>query len=116
MMNTQVAEIADWLMGHINTSLLIRKEEQGDIDQVSMTLQKVSYLPGRDPDGDGYGDGDRLVLQGDGQIATEVDGGSTAELPGNAYEIPLQEGFRGIVDNNELILTTEWASYRVTPQ
>jgi hypothetical protein len=116
VMNTQVAEIADWLMGQINTALVIRKEEQGDVDQVRMTLQNVAYLPGRDPDDDGYSAGDRLVLQGDGRIATEENGGSTAELPRHSYEIPLQAGFRGSVVNNELILNTEWASYRVSPQ
>jgi hypothetical protein len=111
----QVAEIADWLMGHVNSAVVIRKEEQGDVDQVLLQLQQVSYIPGADPDHDGYAAEDRLVLQGDGRIATEANGGA-ADLPRNSYEIPLQTGFRGNVVNNELILNTERAFYRITPQ
>jgi hypothetical protein len=114
VMNTQVAEIADWLMGQINNPLVIRKEEQGDVDQVLMTLQQVVFLPG-DPDRDDYVEEDRLVLQGDGRMATDANGGA-AELPRHSYEIPLDPGFRGSVENNELLLNTERAFYRVYPQ
>lgn len=111
---TLAADIADWLMTRIRSTVVIRKEESGDVDQVRMTLSQVSYLPG-DPDRDDYVEEDRLVLQGDGVIATNAEGGA-AELPRRSYEIPLRPGFRCAIHPNGLELTTERAYYRITPQ
>ena len=113
-MDTRVADIADWLMKQIDTPLIIRKEERGDVDQVLMKLEKVSFLPG-DPDRDDYVEDDRLVLLGDGRIATD-DGGGAYELPRHSYEIPLRSDFRSELADGELRLTTDRASYRVSPQ
>lgn len=113
-MDHRVAEIADWFMGQINTPLVIRKEEQGDVDQVMMTVQKVSFLTGS-PDRDDYVEEDRLVLLGDGRISTE-DGGGAAELPRHSYEIPLGPSFRSEIDERELQVATDRAYYRIVPQ
>ncbi|HZG58144.1 hypothetical protein [Paenibacillus sp.] len=114
MADTQVADIADWFMSNIDTPLVIRKEEQGDIDQVRMTVRKVSFLSGS-PDRDDYVEEDRLVLFGEGRIATEGDGGAAA-LPRDSYEIPLQPGFRCQIDGAELRVATDRAAYHVVPQ
>jgi len=111
-MDTRIADIADWLLSQIDTPLVIRKEERGDVDQVLMKLEKVSFLPG-DPDRDDYVEDDRLVLLGDGRIATD-DGAH--ELPRHSYEIPLRPDFRSELADGELRLTTDRASYRVVPQ
>ncbi|MCI3921417.1 hypothetical protein MO973_24930 [Paenibacillus sp. TRM 82003] len=113
-MDKQTADFADWLMSRVGHPLIIRKEEQGDVDQVRMTLEKVAYVPGN-VDRDDYVEEDRLVLHGDGQVATDG-GGGAAELPRHSYEIPLQSGFQGSIENDELTLRTERASYRVYPQ
>lgn len=115
-MDAQIAEIADWFMGQIHAPLLIHKEEDGDIDQVTMTLEKVSYIPG-DPRRDDYIEEDRLVLQGEGRIITDGDpGGASESLPRNQYEIPLESGFRRSITDRELVLSTDRASYRVIVQ
>ncbi|TLS50511.1 hypothetical protein FE782_19290 [Paenibacillus antri] len=113
-MDHRVAEIADWFMAQIGAPIVIRKEEQGDVDQVSMTVQKVSFLTGS-PDRDDYVEENRLVLLGDGKIATEGDGGA-AELPRHSYEIPLGPSFRSAIDERELQVSTDRAFYRVVPQ
>jgi len=113
-MDHRVAEIADWLMAQINTPIVIRKEEQGDVDQVMMTVHKVSFLTGS-PDRDDYVEENRLVLLGEGRIATEGDGGA-AELPRRSYEIPLGPSFRSEVEERELQVATDRAYYRIMPQ
>lgn len=113
-MDTHISEIADWLMGCINAPIVIRKEEQGDVDQVIMTLQKVTFIPGG-PERDDYVEEDRLVLHGDGRIATDGKGG-TADLPRHSYEIPLSSAFRGSLSEEGLQLNTERASYKVITQ
>lgn len=110
-MDKQAADIADWLMSRVGRPLVIRKEEQGDVDQVIMTLEKVAYIPGS-VDRDDYVEEDRLVLHGDGRI--ETDGGAAA-LPRHSYEIPLPTGYRGSLADDGFSLETERASYRVSP-
>lgn len=113
-MDAQIAEVADWLMGRTDETLLIRKEEDGDTDQVEIMLEKVAYIPG-DPRRDDYIEEDRLVLQGEGRILTEGAEGIAAEsLPRQQYEIPLQAGFRRIIADQELMLHTDRASYHIT--
>lgn len=113
-MDLHAAEVADWFLSQINTPLVIRKEEQGDVDQVHLTVHKVSFLPGH-PDRDDYVEEDRIVLQGDGRIAGELDSAAT-DLPRHSYEIPLQAGFRSSLEQDGLTLVTDRALYRVTPQ
>ena len=113
-MEPHVAQVTDCLMNHMDSQLVIRKEEQGDVDQVFMTLKKVSFIPG-DPRRDDYVEEDRIVLHGDGCIATEGHGGA-AELPRHSYEIPLQSGFRTTPDRNGLTVHTGRATYKFMPQ
>lgn len=115
-MDTQITEIADWFMGQLHAPLIIRKEEQGDVDQVFLTLEKVSYIPGN-PDRDDYVEEDRLVLQGEGRIVSDPSpAGNSSELPRQSYEIPLQPGFHGKIGEHGLTLRTERASYQVNRQ
>jgi len=115
-MDTNITEIADWFMEHLHSPLIIRKEEHGDIDQVLMTLEKVSYIPGN-PSIDDYVEEDRLVLQGEGRIITDPGmGGASENLPRDSYEIPLQPGFRGTIGEQSLALHTDRASYQVNLQ
>lgn len=112
MMEPRAEEIADWLAERIDTPLAIRKEEQGDVDKVLMTLRKVTYLPG-DPRRDDYVEEDRIVLSGEGQIQAEE---GAAELPRDSYEIPLRSGFQYLAQGQQLRVTTDRAAYLVTPQ
>ena len=106
-----MVQMTEWLLGHVNETLLIRKEEDGDTDQVMLKLQKVAYGTGG-PDSDDYVNDDRIILHGDGTIS--VDGGTgAAGIPRESYEITLAGNIRGSVQNNELHIQTDRATYRV---
>ena len=105
---------ADWFASRIGQPLIITKEEQGDSDQVLMTVSGVSVRRG-DTRSDDYVDEDRIVLQGEGQIHPEA-GRAAAPLPRDSYEIPFGPDTRCSATSDELRLSTERASYRAYQQ
>ncbi|WP_199623597.1 hypothetical protein [Paenibacillus alkalitolerans] len=112
-MQMGMGEMTDWLLGHVNESVIIRKEEEGDVDQVMLELEKISYRAGQ-PEADDYVDDDRIILHGKGKIAADEEGGASG-LPRNSYEIALEGDCSGTLQNNELLIRTERAVYRVAP-
>lgn len=103
--------MTEWLLGHVDETLMIRKEEEGDVDQVMLELKKVSYGTG-DPDSDDYINDDRIILHGEGKVS--VNGGTgAADVPRDSYEIALDGDIRGSVQGGELLIRTDRATYRV---
>jgi hypothetical protein len=111
-MEMGMPEMTDWLLGHVNQTLIVRKEEDGDVDQVMLELKKVSYTAGQ-PWLDDYINDDRIILHGEGKVAVD-EGGGAAGLPRDTYEIPFEGGCSGSVRNNELTIRTGRAAYWVT--
>lgn len=105
------SEVTGWLLNHVDHTVVIRKEEDGDTDRVKMKLHQVTYRP-EISDGNDYIDAASLVLHGDGVIATE-NGTGAAELPLGKYEIPLGRTSQGSTKDGALLIHTERATYQV---
>jgi hypothetical protein len=106
-----MSDMTDWLLGHVNETLMIRKDEDGDVDQVTLQLKKVTYHAAQ-PEADDYVDDSRIILHGEGRVSIDG-GGGAAELPRDSYEITLAGDCSASVRDNELHINTERASFRL---
>jgi hypothetical protein len=86
-MEPSINEVSKWLHMHKGHAIKISKEEDGDIDQVELQLNDVTvgHTEGIDPDG--YVAPQAILLHGHGIIKS---GNQQAQLPLNAFEIPLE--------------------------
>lgn len=112
MKNQLLDSANEWLEAHINQTLLIRKEEQGDIDKLRLTLEHIAFRNNKQGSDD-YTNGKALLLQGNGVV---INGHEELPLPQNTFVVPLN-GLRNVSDGQEqLKLETERASYTFTIQ
>lgn len=107
-----LAEANEWLEAHAHQALMIQKEEQGNLDQVRLTLEHVAFRPRR-PGGDSYTNSEALLLQGSGTI---INGEEELSLPQDTFVVPVH-GLKSMSrDEKRLMLETERARYTFTLQ
>lgn len=105
-----VKQVKDWANTHSNPSILINKEEDGDLDQVELQLTDVSLGTLEHVDPDGYLAPQTLLLHGQGHVLKE---GEEAPLPQNVYEIPLFGTWITHAKENQLLIRTERGVYTI---
>jgi len=94
-------------------TIRIRKEEQGNRDEVELDLDQVRYSKTRTLDD--YVGRYVLELHGAGIVQPE-EGAAPATLPGQAFEIPLTDDDRYILHHDHVELQTPRGSYRLWPE
>lgn len=114
-MEKQIEALNEWLNGKSGQTLNIEKQENGETDLVHFELEEIGERP-KDNPVDDYLER-ALLLHGSGSI---VNGdGESVPLPGDTYEIVLNDLEIGTQDNNRLELKNDRATYTLstdTPQ
>ncbi|ARK29319.1 hypothetical protein [Halalkalibacter krulwichiae] len=112
----QIEQLTQWLETHKGSTLQIRKEELAtglqhisDIDQVTLNLDHISLVT-NEGSIDDYIPGNELILHGEGTIQSTE---GTANLPQNAYEIPLTGNVTTSKGTSGLKVETEKAIYNI---
>jgi hypothetical protein len=107
MLDTITSTLRSW--GKVQ--VLISKIDNGDIDQTVIQLNELS-IEQREPDTDDYSSEATLELQGEGfQVLQD----SVAALPYQSYDIPFEEIMDYHFDGDRLYLSTNRATYTITP-
>lgn len=88
----------------------ILKEEDGDVDKISMNLGGAELL--RNPGSDGDVSGDIVLLYGAAVIVTDS---GREPVPGDSYEIPLQSSASVEEEGDGIRVHTERALYVIRP-
>ncbi|GIP37667.1 hypothetical protein J31TS4_09470 [Paenibacillus sp. J31TS4] len=109
-MESTVQQIIVWLESKVNRTLQIRKEEQGDVDEVELKLDKVVLAVRNETHPDDYEARQSIILNGEGQIRGEDE---PEPLPNNLYEVPFDDSIRWKSDGNGIHLQTNRASYAI---
>ncbi|MDD9265408.1 hypothetical protein ACFPES_00020 [Paenibacillus sp. GCM10023248] len=108
-----IQEVCGWFEANLDKNILIKKEEQNDIDQVEIALQDVGLMSHSDSIDD-YLSPQAILLHGSGFIFQLDD--DKQPLPGDSFEIPLNGNFHGYQDENGMEINTEAASYSIKIQ
>lgn len=90
-----IQEVCGWFEANLEKNILIKKEEQNDIDQIEMELRDVGLMSHSDTFDD-YLSPQAILLQGSGFIIQLDD--EKNPLPRDSYEIPLNGDFHGFQD------------------
>ncbi len=98
--------LTDWVDGH----LIIEKKEQDDLDKTIMKLEDFAFQH-RGETVDDYTASSLLQLKGEGKVISEE---AAVPLPHSIFEIPLESINNVSQQKNELILSTERASYNIS--
>lgn len=101
-------KIRNWFDRHKQKELQIRKEENGDRDVSTITLEDVEFVQHHDVDG--YLPSQAVVLKGEGTVLA-ADG--EKPLPGKTYEIALTDQWFSAADERSLHLSTERGTYLI---
>lgn len=109
-MKLSVQEVTQWLNEHQNHELLIRKKEDGDIDETELLLHKVSigHLEKEDPTE--YLATETVLLHGEGIVISDQ---SRASLPQGVYEIPINEHWKIKENGDYMEIETDRAIYTI---
>lgn len=108
-----IQQVCGWFEANKEKNIMIKKEEQNDIDQIEIELQDVGLLSYSDTL-DAYLSPQAIVLRGNGCIVTFDD--EKQSLPEDSYEIPFMGNFHGIQNEQGMEIQTEVASYFITIQ
>jgi hypothetical protein len=106
-------QMSEWLENNMNKKILIRKQEQEDLDEVLIHLKLVEFRDERKDGIDDYVSDSALLLHGHGSVITN---GEQVELPSNTFEIPLSGFKQAAVDKDSLNFETERAQYSLILQ
>lgn len=109
-----INEVVAWLNQYQGREIFIQKEEDGDIDQVEMTLQRadMGHLEERDPDD--YLAQFTILLHGEGTVGT---GMLASDLPQSVYDIPLTKDWQATLEqgHEKLTIHSERGTYLIQP-
>jgi hypothetical protein len=105
--------VSHWLEAYQDKTIQICKNEDGDLDEVDIKLQKVTIGKLKVEDPDDYVALNTLLLHGKGTIRS---GGNDGSLPQNVYEIPLTDQWIVREQGNQLEIKTERAIYTIEPK
>lgn len=108
-----VQEVCSWFEANREKCIMIKKEEQQDIDQIEIELQDVGLMGYMDTVDD-YLSTQAILLRGSGSIETH--NGKRQSLPEDSYEIPYRESFHGVQNEKGIEIQTESANYFITIQ
>ncbi|MEJ8302411.1 hypothetical protein [Saccharibacillus sacchari] len=109
-MEKQIQALNEWLTGKVGQTLKIEKQESGDTDVVHFELREISERSQDNPVDDYLERA--LLLHGSGSI---VNGdGESVPLPGNTYEIVLNELEIGKQNESQLALKNDRADYTLS--
>lgn len=109
-MEKQIQALNEWLKGKIGQTLKIEKRESGDTDIVHFELREIGERSQDNPVDDYLERA--LLLHGAGSI---VNGdGESVPLPGDTYEIVLNELEIGKQDASQLSLKNDRADYTLS--
>jgi len=106
-MESPISEIQNWMESKAGQTFLIRKEEDGDLDQIHLQLDKIAIGEQKSVDPDGYVAPKTLLFHGQGTI------NNGQPLPQNVYEIPLSGSWVSNEQGDELQIKTERAVYTI---
>lgn len=98
--------LTKWFGPYKNSTLQIRKEENGDKDIAELELKDVDVTLHKDHDD--YLSAQALLLKAVGTVATDL---GKESLPYNFYEIPLTDHWSASADQHTLRLDTERGHY-----
>lgn len=108
MSEMKIIDVKDRINNWAGHQISIRKEENGDLDQINIQLEKATFEQ-RDAHDDYIAD---HVMFLHGRAYSREDGEST-ELPSVLYEVPL-EGITGInIDASVISFTTNRGQYAI---
>ncbi|NLJ80919.1 MAG: hypothetical protein GX335_07840 [Firmicutes bacterium] len=102
----RLEKIRQWLQINKDSSLEIKKEEDGHLDTAVLKLQAVNLVPYRDRDH--YLPAQSLILKGRGTISTDF---GPKPLPYPSYEIALTDTFSVQEEAGTLKICTERGRY-----
>lgn len=105
-----VEQVKQWLEMQNHRTLLISKEEKGDLDQVELQLSDISIGKLEENDPDGYVSPQSLLLHGQGTV---VNGSKQEHLPQDVYEIPLFGTWIAQRKENQFQIRTERGVYTI---
>jgi hypothetical protein len=112
-MKLSIQLLSDWLNNNMNKKILIRKQEQEDLDEVLIDLKLIEYKGERKDAIDDYISHSALLLHGNGSVIMD---GLELDLPSDTFEIPLNGLKQPEVDKDALSFETERAHYLLMPQ
>lgn len=112
MPNEKDMYLSDRLNEWQKKSINIRKEQNRDIDEISMTLE-VAGFHDRPESIDGYVSSLVLQLHGEGSITSEI---KKEDIPYHTYEIPIDGHYDTIIDQRQIQIKTDDASYTINVQ
>ncbi|MFD2614768.1 hypothetical protein [Paenibacillus gansuensis] len=107
-MNEAWEPVVAWFDGNVNRQITIRKEEDGDIDEVQLYLDRIQQVHADTIDG--YTAKDRLLLIGSGTISAAS---SQEPIPGGVYEVPLTGSEITQQSESGLVLSSDRCKYTV---
>jgi hypothetical protein len=112
-MKLSIELLSDWLKNNMNKRILIRKQEQEDLDEVLIHLKLIEYKGERNDAIDDYTSHSALLLHGNGSVITN---GVEVDLPSDTFEIPLNGLKQPEVNQDSLSFETERAHYLIMLQ
>lgn len=108
MSQTEIIELKDQLNEWAGSQISIRKEENGDLDQINIQLDKATFEQ-RDAQDDYLGD-HILFIHGK---AYSMESEKPVKLPTVLYEIPI-DGIEGIqLDSDLVTFKTQRGTYAI---
>ncbi|MDB5084902.1 MAG: hypothetical protein JWN30_1788 [Bacilli bacterium] len=112
-MDNPLNQVTDWVNSQGSRFFLIRKEEDGDLDEAYLHLDHVALgnLGRNDPDD--YVATHAILLHGDGQLKTAFE---QVRLPQGVYEIPLAGHWQAEFAGRGLRIQTDRAVYTIEAQ
>lgn len=111
-MNERLQPVMDWLDAHIGGHLHIRKEEQGDADEVRLKLEQKGIHDDHSHALDDYTGGPVLFLRGKGRVIQP--NGMELPLPQDTFLIPVDEMKLARIDGQTMTVVTGRARYDIT--
>lgn len=100
--------LRQWLEENKDRELIIRKEEDGQENRITIRLQDIDMVQHHDTDD--YLSDQALLLQGPGTVRTDE---GLEPLPADAFEISLTDKWSARSDHRKLQLITERADYSI---
>ncbi|MCJ8014849.1 hypothetical protein MUG84_24500 [Paenibacillus sp. KQZ6P-2] len=109
-MSESLNSITEWLDKHIQKTILIRKEEQGDLDETRVMLEGTEYKE-RVPSIDDYAEGNSLILHGSGSVLNKM---GDFPLPTNSFQIYVDGLTECHIEEQHVSMKTDRAKYEIS--
>lgn len=100
--------LRQWLQDNKDRLLIIRKEEDGHLDRITIRLHDVDLVHHNDTDD--YLSDQALLLKGEGTVSTDQ---GLAPLPSSTFEISLTDQWSVASNHRRLQLQTERGNYSI---